>query len=201
MRFLPREEKFFHFFLSQVRLISEASILLVEGSRNGMELAAAKVTQLEKEGDAIVQDVFDKLTNTFITPLDPEDIHRLTARLDLILDTVEESSYVIRSYKVHPLPLEAQQMCEIVRSCAKSLQQAFEALSEDKPLVDFCIELNRLENHADTVSRDAIAALFEKEKDPIRVMKLKDVYQLLEAITNHCEHIADDLQYVVVKNS
>jgi len=159
------------------------------------------VTQLEKEGDAIVQDVFDKLTNTFITPLDPEDIHRLTARLDLILDSVEEASYAIRVYKAHPLPLEAQQMCEIVLSCAKSLQQAFEALSEDRPLVDFCIELNRLENHADTVSRDAIAALFDKEKDPIRVIKLKEVYQLLESITNHCESIADDLQNVVVKNS
>ena len=201
MRFLPREEKFYHYFLGQVRLIGEASTLLVEGVRNGMEEAARKISDLEKSGDELIHEVFHKLSQTFITPLDPEDIHTLASHLDDVLDSIEEAAHKIVAYKIKPAPLAVHQVCEIIHSCSKSFQLAFEALAKDKELLDHCIEINRLEEHADQVTRTAVAELFETEKDPIRLIKLKEIYELLEITTDYCEDVADALQNVAVKNS
>lgn len=201
MRFLPREEKFFHYFLSQVRLIAEASDLLVSGCKNGMREAAGKITDLEKQGDEIIHDVFHKLNVTFITPIDPEDIHRLASHLDNVLDGIEEVSFKAVAYKVTPLPPAARQMCEMIQSCSKAFEKAFEALSQERPVIEHCIEINRLEGEADMLSRNAIAELFDTEKDPIRLMKLKEVYELLEITTDYCEDVADALENVFVKNS
>lgn len=201
MRFLPREEKFFHFFLGQVHLISEASVLLVQGVRNGMEDAAPKISELEKKGDEIIHEIFHKLGETFITPLDPEDIHRIASDLDDVLDGIEEVAHKMVAYKIKPAPMAVHQICEIIESCAKTLELAFEAFSRDKDLLEFCIEINRLEDHADQVTRAAVAELFEDEKDAIRIIKLKEIYELLEITTDYCENVADSLQNVVVKNS
>ncbi|MCZ2146143.1 MAG: DUF47 family protein [Bryobacterales bacterium] len=201
MRLLPREEKFFHYFLGQARLISEAAVLLVEGARDGMAQAAEKISKIERDGDEIIHEVFQKLNTTFITPLDPEDIHELATALDDVLDGIEEVSHKLVAYKIKPVPMAALQICEIIESCAKSLTLAFEALSQEKSLLEHCIEINRLEDHADQVSRAAVAALFDQEKDAIQLMKLKEIYDLLEMTTDSCEDVADVLQNVVVKNS
>ncbi|HUQ92848.1 MAG TPA: DUF47 family protein [Bryobacteraceae bacterium] len=201
MRFLPREEKFFHYFLGQVHLIHEAAVLMVQGARDGMEEAALKITQLEKDGDDLIHEILEKLNATFITPLDPEDIHSIASHLDDVLDGIEEAAYKMVAYKVKPVPMAALQMCEIIESCAKTLVLGFEALSQNRSLLEHCIEINRLEEHADHVARNAVADLFEQEKDAIRLIKLKELYELLEITTDYCEDVADALQSVVVKNS
>ncbi|MBI4907084.1 MAG: DUF47 family protein [Acidobacteria bacterium] len=201
MRLIPREEKFFTYFLGQVRLISEAAALLAQGSRHGMEEAARKIAKLEEDGDSIIHEVFQKLNSTFITPLDPEDIHSLASHLDDVLDGIEESAHKMVAYKVHPIPPGVVQICDIIESCAKVFELAFEALSREKPTIDHCIEINRLEGTADQVARECVADLFETEKDPIRIIKLKEIYELLEITTDYCEDVADALQNVVVKNS
>jgi predicted phosphate transport protein (TIGR00153 family) len=204
MRLLPRQEKFFELFLSQVRVIEEAAQLLLEGARSGnSQLArnAVRIKQLEREGDELAHDIFTKLNQTFITPLDPEDIHALSSRLDDVLDDIEDSAYRMTAYRLEPIPPTVIELCEIVHHCAKALVKAFEALNKDAPLLDHCIEVNRLEDYADEVLRRAIAELFEREQDPISLIKLKEVYEFLEDTTDRCEDVADVLQNVVVKNS
>jgi uncharacterized protein Yka (UPF0111/DUF47 family) len=93
------------------------------------------------------------------------------------------------------------EICGIIHACSKSLELAFEALSKEKGLLEHCIEINRLEDNADQVTRQALAELFDNEKDPIRLIKLKEIYELLEITTDYCEDVADALQTVVVKNS
>ena len=204
MRFLPREEKFFQLFLSQVQLISQASALLLAGAKAGNEhLAEAceAIQKLEHQGDDIIHDIFTRLNQTFITPLDPEDIHSLSSSLDDVLDGIEDAAYRLTAHHVEPIPPAVVELCEIVQGCARSLTRAFEALSVRKPLLEECIEINRLESIADLLVRRVLADLYRSDIQPMAFIKLKEVYEVLEGTTDRCEDVADTLQGVVVKNS
>lgn len=204
MRFLPREEKFFELFLQQVALISEAASLLLSGAESGnahLAEAAEKITGLEQKADEIIHDIFKRLNQTFITPLDPEDIHSLSSHLDDIIDGIEELAHRMVAYHLEPIPPIAVECCKQIVSCMKSLQLAFEALHSNQRLVEHCIEVNRIEETVDVLVRKAIKELFEQETDPIRIIKLKEMYDLLEQTTDYCEDVAVALQNVVVKNS
>ena len=204
MRLLPREEKFFKDFLDQARIIIEASKSLKEGVQGGPEVmvtAATKITSLEQKGDEIIHNVFTRLNSTFITPLDPEDIHWLASHLDDVLDCIEETAYCLVAYKISPIPHALEEMCSIVIACAEQLQDAFTSLGNDTPMLKQCIEINRLEGLADQLVRRAIVDLFEHESNPITVIKLKEIYETLETTTDRCEDVADVLQGVIVKNS
>ncbi|MBI3207949.1 MAG: DUF47 domain-containing protein [Candidatus Solibacter usitatus] len=201
MKFLPREEKFFEYFQKQVELIAAASKLLVYGARHDIEEVSSKIQRLESEGDSIIHEIFQKLNSTFITPLDPEDIHSLASHLDDVLDGIEEAAHKIKAYKVKPMPEGAIQICEMIESCGKQFELAFAALGKNAPMMDPCIEINRLEGEADKLSRQCLADLFDTEKDPIRLIKLKEIYEILESTTDCCEDVADVLQNVMVKNS
>jgi uncharacterized protein Yka (UPF0111/DUF47 family) len=204
MRLLPREEKFYHLFLKQVEIISEASRLLLEGVRGGrahMAGAATEINLLEHRGDEVIHELFTRLNQTFITPIDPEDIHNLSSALDNVLDGVEDTSQRLVSYRIDPVPMPMVKLSEIVSSCAKALRAAFEALENSGPVLDHCIEINRLENEADLIGRASVVDLFDREKDPITLIKLKEVYEFFEGTIDSCEDVADVLQNVVVKNS
>ena len=147
MRLLPREEKFYHLFLKQVEIISEASRLLLEGVRGGkarLAGAATEINVLEHRGDEVIHELFTRLNQTFITPIDPEDIHNLSAALDNVLDGVEDTAHRLVSYRIDPVPAAMVKLSEIVASCAKALKAAFEALENDGPIMEHCIEINRL---------------------------------------------------------
>ncbi len=204
MRLLPKQEKFFHLFSEQAELILQASKLLLDGTRAGnSELAkcAEEIQRLEAKGDEIIHEVFHKLNQTFITPIDPEDIHRLSSALDDVLDALEESLHRIAAYRLDPIPETVVRLCELVHGCAAALEKALVALEKDQPLLDHCIEVNRLEDAADKLVRATVANLFETEKDPIQLLKKKEVCEYLETTTDRCEDVADILQNVVVKNN
>jgi len=204
MRFLPREEKFYHLFSNQASLISEASGLLLTGVRAGnteLATAAAAIQDLEHQGDEIIHDIFTRLNQTFITPLDPEDIHSLSSSLDDVLDGIEDAAYRIVAHRVEPIPPKVVELCEIVDACSHALVSAFQALGEDKPHLEYCIEINRLENAADNLVRRALAELYQSDIHPMAFIKLKEVYEVLEATTDRAEDVADTLQGVFVKNS
>jgi uncharacterized protein len=204
MRFLPREVKFFEYFLEQAKIIVRCAQLLHSSAIEGPEAlrhAAHEITRLETKGDEIIHEIFTKLNQTFITPIDPEDIHSLGSCLDDVLDAIEESAHRIVAYRVDPIPPAVVDLCGVIENCAIVLVKAFEALAADKPMLDHCIEINRLEDHADVLVRAAIADLFENEKDPIALIKLKEIYEYLEGATDSAEDVADALQNVIVKNS
>ena len=204
MRLLPHEEKFFALFLKQTAIIAEASRLLVDGVRAGnarMATAATDINVLEHRGDEIIHETFTRLNQTFITPIDPEDIHSISTSLDNVLDGIEDTAHRLVSYRINPVPENMIALAELVAGCAKELHSAFEALERNGPILTHCIEINRLENEADRLGRSAVADLFNKEKDAVMVIKLKEVYDFFEATVDSCEDVADVLQTVVVKNS
>ena len=204
MRLLPREEKFYPLFLKQVEIISEAARLLLDGVRAGNARLAGVATEinvLENKGDEVIHEIFTRLNQTFITPIDPEDIHNLSAALDNVIDGMEDAVHRLVSYRIKPVPPTMVQLCEIIAACAKTLKAAFQALATGGSVMEYCIEINRLENEGDLIGRSAVVELFEKEKDPITLIKLKEVYDFIEATIDSCEDVADVLQNVVVKNS
>ncbi len=204
MRLLPREEKFYHLFLKQVEIISEASRLLLDGLRAGnsrLAGAATEINVLEHRGDEVIHEIFTRLNQTFITPLDPEDIHNISSALDNVLDGIEDTAHRLVSYRIDPIPATMVTLSEIIASCSSALHKAFSALEQNGPIMEHCIEINRLENEADRLGRSAVVDLFNKEKDPITLIKLKEVYEFIEATIDSCEDVADVLQNVVVKNS
>src|ERR1017187_7052696 len=143
MRLLPREEKFYHLFVKQVEIISEAARLLLDGVRIGnarLAVAATEINILEHRGDEVIHEIFTRLNQTFITPLDPEDIHNISSSLDNVLDGMEDTSHRLLSYHIDPIPPTMITLAEIVRNCATSMHSAFEALSAGRPLMEHCIE-------------------------------------------------------------
>ena len=205
MKLLPREEKFFALFLKQVENISEASKLMLEGAKAGnsqLAKASEQIKALESKGDEITHDIFTRLNQTFITPLDPEDIQALSVSLDNVLDGIEDAAHRMVAYQLEPITPTMLELCQIVKLCSISLKKAFEMLDKKKDQVmEHCIEINRLENEADLIGRSAVADLFRKEKDAIALIKLKEVYEFFETTVDNCEDVADVLQNVVVKNS
>ena len=203
MRILPREEKFFGYFLEQVRFIRESAQILLDGVRQGgpaLADAAQKIQVLEGDADKVIHETLMKLNGTFITPLDPEDIHTLASHLDDVIDGIEETAHRIVAYRVTPIPPPVIEVCEVLVKCGEAMQKAFEALAASKPLLDSCIEINHLEGKVDDIVRAAVSELFQNEKDPIQLIKLKEVYEILEKTTDYCEDVADILQEVSVKN-
>ena len=204
MKLFPRQEKFYQFFQNQAKIILEASQLMLEGAQAGnsaLTSAAAKIKTLEQRGDEVIHEIYTRLNQTFITPLDPEDIHSLSSHLDDVLDGIEDAAYRMVAYRVEPIPQMVVELCKIVYACTQTLEKAFEALGANQPVLPFCIEVNRLEEVADQLGRDAVTELFRSESDPITLIKLKEIYEFLEQTTDNCEDVADALQNVVVKNS
>jgi uncharacterized protein len=204
MRLLPREEKFYGLFLKQVEVISEASRLLLDGLKSGKARLASDATEialLERRGDELIHEIFTRLNQTFITPLDPEDIHNIGAALDNVTDGIEDTAHSLVSYRIDPIPPDMVTLAEIVESCARALTKALTALGQNGTIMEHCIEINRLENEADRIGRAAVVDLFDCEKDPITLIKLKEVYEFFEQTIDCCEDVADVLQNVVVKNS
>ena len=135
------------------------------------------------------------------SPFDPEDIHQISSGLDDVLDGIEDAAYAMVAYKLEPIPPPVLALCQIVYECSGALRLAFQALEKDDPILAHCIEINRLEDSADTILRTAISDLFAHETNPINLIKSKEVFEFLEATTDRCEDVADTLQAVVVKNS
>jgi uncharacterized protein Yka (UPF0111/DUF47 family) len=120
--------------------------------------------------------------------------------MDDVLDGIEEAVHRIVAYKIDPIPQTVIELGRVIEGCAGTLQKAFRALNADKPLLDHSIEINRLEEQADHLVRAAIVDLFDKEPNPIMVIKPKEIYEDLEQTTDYCEDVADALQNVIVKN-
>ena len=204
MKLLPRDDKFFDYFHQQVSFICQAADLLVEGAAAGnahLASVAHQIRAIEEQADTVIHEIYTHLNSTFITPLDPEDIHSLSSHLDDVIDGIEDSVHRMLAYRIDPMPGTVVELCRLVQSCGVTLRTAFEALAKGQPLMNHCIEVNRLEEAADQLGRTAVADLFQNETDPIRIIKLKEIYEFLEETTDYCEDVADTLQNVQVKNS
>jgi predicted phosphate transport protein (TIGR00153 family) len=161
-----------------------------------------KIEDLEHRGDDITHDIFNYLSATFITPFDREDIHMLTSAMDDILDFIHGSSKRIDLYKIGDLTPEVKKLADLIQSGVEELHVAVTQLKNLKyrdKINEACVKINSLENHADDIYNMAIASLFENEKDPILVIKMKEVYNALEVATDKCEDAANVIKTILVK--
>lgn len=204
VRLIPREKKFFEMFAEMAANLSEGARVLRDLLTDYRDVGAnvQKIKDIEHKGDDITHAVFIKLNQTFITPFDREDIHRLASSLDDVLDYVNSAADRLLMYKILEVPAAAATLAGIVVRQADELGKAVAVLEKNyKQVLEHCVEVNRLENEADTVSRGALAKIFEEEKDPIQLIKIKELIEVLETATDKAEDAANVLETVVLKSA
>ena len=204
VRLIPRDTKFFDIFAEMVSNLAEGARLLKQtlDDFQDVENRVQKLKDIEHRGDDMTHNVLTKLNQTFITPLDREDIYRLASSLDDVLDFVYAAGVRLVMYKITSAPPAASQLAEIIVKQTDQLMNAVTQLEKKHDhVLGHCVEINRLENEADQVARSAIAVLFEKEKDPISLIKLKELYEVLETATDKAEDAANVLEGVVLKSA
>jgi predicted phosphate transport protein (TIGR00153 family) len=203
MRFLPREEKFFVLLAQHAKLVGAAGHQLLDGVKSGnMKEAAERIRQQEEEGDKLLREVVSMLGRSFITPLDPEDIHGLSSSLDDVLDDIEEVAYRLANYNVDLANPNIRQLAHQVDASTIHLAEAFANLEKHESLSGPCQRIHVLEEEADDTLRRATMELFEKESaNPILVFKLKEIYEMLELATDRAADVADVLENVQVKHN
>jgi uncharacterized protein len=200
---IPREMAFFEMFRKAAHNMIEGSRLLKEMMEDFRKPAeqAQRVKDIEHIGDGITHDIARKLNQTFITPIDREDIHDLASQLDDILDIVEAIADRFVVFKVARPTETAIKLANILYQSAVAVGAGIDQLG--KPHADvneYCVRVNSLENEADRVTRDAISALFEQEKDPIAVIKWKEIYENFEEGTDRCEDVSNILERIALKH-
>jgi uncharacterized protein len=200
---IPKEEAFFELFKKAAHNMIEGSRLLKEMMENFHDPVqqARRIKDVEHVGDGITHDIALRLNQTFITPIDREDIHDLASALDDILDVTEAIADRFVLYKVTKPTDMAVKLANILYQASVAVGCGVDRLGMAHPAVTECgVQVNSLENEADRVSRDAISALFEKENDPMAVIKLKEIYEGFEAGTDRCEDVANILERIALKH-
>lgn len=203
-KFLPKQTDFFTMFEAAAQNLNNASLLLVEMMEDltVVQQKTNEIHEAEQEGDMLTHEVMRSLNKTFLTPVDREDIHALVSRLDDVLDLAWACADRTMLFKLHsPLP-EAIELCKTLRETTQFISKAIGCLKDKKYtyIQEYCIEINRLENRGDRIFREALVKLFDTMKDPILVIKWKDVYEMLEQAHDKCEDVANILEGIVLKH-
>ncbi len=203
IRLIPRETKFFRMFADVSQNLTEGTRLLHDILKNPANMVPRldQLQEIEHRGDEMTHAIITRLNQTFITPFDREDIHRLTSSLDDVLDFVNAAGVRLRLYKIQTPPPVAAELAALIVQQSEQLAQGVSLLEKNQLVLEHCVEVNRLENEADRVSRRAIADLFDNEKDPIQLIKIKELYEVLENATDKAEDAANVLEAVALKSA
>jgi uncharacterized protein len=200
---IPRDNTFFDMF-------SQMSENLIAGARAMVDLFSdysdldrkiSEIRRIERTGDELTHAVLIKLNQTFITPFDREDIHELASSLDDVLDFLNAAGARIIMYRITNPPPAALELARLILQQAQELHRALPLLRKNGDILTHCVEINRIENEADVISRAAIGRLFDEEKDPINLIKIKELIEFLETATDKAEDVANVLETVILKNS
>lgn len=200
---IPREEAFLELFKQAAHNMIEGSRLLKDMMENFQSPVeqAKRIKEVEHVGDGITHDIALRLNQTFITPIDREDIHDLASALDDILDMAEAIADKFVLYKVTRPTDMAIKLADVLYQASVAVGAGVDRLGMSHSDMKECsVQVNSLENEADRVSRDAISALFEKETDPMAVIKWKEIYEAFEAGTDRCEDVANILERIALKH-
>ncbi len=205
INFVPKELKFFDFLTLQAENLMKAAGFFKAALKDGVldEAEVQKIHDLEHEGDTLAHEITDMLNRTFITPIDREDIYSLANSLDDVLDLINAMAGRVKLYKLDARDEYFAQFIDLIDQAAAALANAVKHMHDTKRqrrVLDHCIEVNRIENLGDSVREKAISHLFETEKDPIMVIKWKEIYETAEGTLDNCEHVAKVIESILVKN-
>ena len=203
VRLIPKDNSFFQMFsVMSENLIAGASALVhLFADYEDVTRKIDEIHRIERDGDELTHAILTKLNQTFITPFDREDIHQLASKLDDVLDFINAASARIVMYRIATPPVAAGELANIILMQSRELQKAVSLMQKNGNILAHCVEINRLENEADLVAQQAIAKLFECEKDPINLIKIKELLEFLERATDKAEDVANVLESVVLKNT
>jgi uncharacterized protein len=205
MKIFPKEGDYFELFDKVAANISRAATTLVACTEHFTNLDnwAKEVQELEEDGDLLTHDIIRKLNKSVITPIDREDIHLLASTLDDILDFIWGTADRLAVFKMEGPPKEAVTMAKELLRSVELVHKAIKKLKEKNysQMQEYCVEINKLENKIDRVFRDALGHLFDEIRDPVLVIKWKEIYEHLENASDKCEDVADVLDTIAIKNA
>ena len=203
LSFIPRERRFYELFEEQASVIVSSAGLLERALADGADLPTRRreIKALEHKGDELTHEIVRTLNRTFVTPFDHEDIYALASGLDDILDYIEEVADTANLYGITTIPEPARELARLLAQAVAHLEQAIGKLESGKGIDEHSAEVHRLEDVGDAASRRAIAELFSGQHQPLEVIKLKDLYGLLEDALDRCETVANVLEGIATKNA
>lgn len=204
--FLPKEVDFFSLFEKQVAYAVESAAFFKDlVSRNSIdEKSLENMHRLEHDSDEVTHEIFERLNKTFITPFDREDIHALAKEIDDIVDMLYTIVNRLIVYRIDRADENLMKFAVVIHDSARAVECAVKGMRNIKNLKSIsesCVEVNRLENVGDTMRDEMLAKLFENEKDPIALVKWKDIYQDAETVLDICEDVAHIVQNILVKQA
>lgn len=204
-KLFPKETDFFELFDKSAANITRGASLLVALMENfdNLDVRSKEIYEVEQEGDLLTHDIIKKLNKTFITPIDREDLYALASRLDDVIDLIWSAVDRIGVFKIKETTKEAISMSKDLLMITEVIHKTIRKLKEKNyPHVqEFCIEINRLENRIDRDFRDALGKLFDEIKDPVLIIKWKEIYEHLEDASDRCEDVANILEAIVLKHA
>ena len=201
---IPKEMEFYTLFNQSAKLLLDAGKLLHELMIDFRDLPAKaqRMERLEHDADQVTHEIISRLNKTFITPLDREDIHELATTLDDVMDFIEGVTEHLILYRVEQPTPQFQAMAEVVAMQVEEINKMIPRLKDLRhaDILQHCIEINRLENQADRLLREAVVELFDRGGDPLKIMKWRELYALLETATDKCEDVAVVIEGIFLKN-
>jgi hypothetical protein len=200
---LPREESFFDLFNKQAENIQVGAKALLDMLTHytGVPEQAQSIKAIEHAGDDITHNLFKKLNQTFITPFDREDIHQLCSQIDDVLDLIDAAASRFALYRVNEIRPGTIELAQILYAATGAVVAAVYALGKPDSALEHCIEVNSLENESDRVCRTLIAQLFDEEKDPVQIIKWKEIFEVMETAVDKCEDVANVIEDVILKGA
>lgn len=203
-RFLPREEEFFDLFIQVAMRASEAADHLKElltGDPSRVTYHVDAIKKLENEADDVTHEVVNRLDRTFITPIDREDIHLLISDLDDVVDRIDGTARRAQIFKLGAPPDGIGQLCDLIKRITDEVHAAVSLMRGRSDVMKHCIAAKRLEEEGDAVYHDALGGLFERERDPIQILKWKEIFDNLEMTIDESEDVANDIESIVIKHA
>ncbi|HYR49770.1 MAG TPA: DUF47 family protein [Candidatus Eisenbacteria bacterium] len=198
---IPRERRFYDLFSRQGALVSETLTQLGEALAEGRN-RHPRLRELEHECDDVTHEIYNLTNRTFTTPIEQEDILLLAHGLDQVVDLAEETSDKIDLYKIETITDSAKQFGECLAKAGLELAKAVDKLEDFKGIDEVLLEIHRLENEGDSISRSSLQKLFEaNHKTAADVIKWKDLYSLLESTLDECESVAEIIETIAIKNA
>ncbi len=200
---IPQDKVFFELFARQSKNVVAGSELLLDMIKNfdakKMEERKDKLKEMESIGDGIVHEIYEKLNTSFITPMDHEDMTRLVSNYDDVIDLMYTVANRMWLFRVRPTPV-MEDFAILIRKCVSEIDNAMSHIEkiDQKEIAKRCIEIHTLENHGDDLLDESLEKLF-RGKDPVEIMKLKEMYEFLETVTDRCEDVAFAINDIVLK--
>jgi len=202
-RFLPQERGFFDLFDKQAENIHAGAKALLQmlDHYTGVPEQVQSIKAIEHQGDEIAHTVLTKLNQTFITPFDREDLHELCSRLDDVIDLIDAAASRFVLYRVSAVRPGTAELVKVLVSATAEVVSCVKSLSTTDRALKFVIEINRCENESDRLCRTLIAQLFDEEKDPVQIIKWKEIFEVIETAVDKCEDVANVIEGVILKNA